>query len=126
MKIKGLLIIKAIVSLVFGILLLVIPAKLCSILGMELSSNGIFMAREYGGALIGIFFLCWFARNSEASKALNAIIIFGFVYDFVNLIVSLVTKVSGIMNFLGWGIVAIYLVFTLGFGYFLFLKPKEA
>ena len=125
MKLKSLLVIKAIVSLVFGILLLVVPAKLCSFLGMEMSSQGIFMAREYGGALIGIFLLCWFARNSEPSKALNAIIIFGFIYDLVNLIVSLEAKLSGITNFMGWGIVAIYLLMAFGFGYFLFLKPKE-
>ena len=124
MKLRGLLILKALVSLFFGILLLGIPAKLGSILGLELSSHGIFMAREYGGALIGIFFLCWFSRNSEGSKALNAIILFGFVYDLVNLVVALTATLSGTMNSLGWGIVAVYLLFALGFGYFLFLKPK--
>jgi hypothetical protein len=105
-------------------LLLGIPTKLCSILGLELSSDGIFMAREYGGALIGIFFLCWFSRNSAGSKALSAIVLFGFIYDLVNLIVSLTATLAGTMNSLGWGIVAVYLLFTLGFGYFLFFKPK--
>ncbi len=124
MKLKNLLIVKALVSVIFGILLLGIPAKLGSILGLELSSHGVFMAREYGGALIGIFCLCWFSRNSEGSKALNAIILFGFIYDLVNLTVSLTAKLSGTLNSFGWGIVAIYLLFTLGFGYFLFLKPK--
>jgi len=48
-----------------------------------------------------------------------------FINDLVNLIVSLEAKLSGITNFMGWGIVAIYLLMAFGFGYFLFLKPKE-
>jgi hypothetical protein len=125
MNLKNLLIVKAIVSIAFGIPLLILPDKLMAILGVTLGPEGIFMAREYGGALLGIFALCWFARNSEASKALTAIIIFGFVYDLANLIVSLTAQLSGLMNVLGWGIVAIYLVFSLGFGYFLVIKPNN-
>ena len=124
MKLDGLLIIKAFVSLFFGILLLAVPAKLGTIIGLELSSYGIFMAREYGGALIGIFFLCWFSRDSAGSKALNAVILWGFIYDLVNLIVAFAAILSGTMNSLGWAIVAVYLLFAIGFGYFLFLKPK--
>ena len=82
------------------------------------------MAREYGGALIGIFCLCWFARNAEGEKALNAIILWGFVYDLVNLVVAFTATLSGTMNSLGWAIAAVYLVFSLGFGYFLFSRPK--
>lgn len=124
MKLKGLLIFKSLVSLFFGVLLLGIPAKLGAILGLDLSTDGIFMAREYGGALIGIFFLCWFARNAEGSQAIRAIVLFGFVYDLVNLVVSLAATLSGTMGVLGWGIVGVYLIFTLGFGYFLFLKSR--
>jgi hypothetical protein len=126
MKLKNLLILKAIVSLAFGIPLLLFPDKLLSIFGLTLGAEGIFMAREYGGALLGIFALCWFARNSEASKALTAIIIFGFIYDVANLIVSSLTQLSGLMNPLGWSIVAIYLFFTIGFGYFLVKKPGDS
>lgn len=125
MKLKSLFIIKALVSLFFGILLLAFPTELGSILGLELSPSGIFMAREYGGALVGIFFLCWVAGNSSSSKALKGIILFGFVYDFINLFVSVHAKLSGVLNSTGWAIVAVYLVFAVGFGYFLFINPPE-
>jgi len=124
MKLKALLILKALVSIGFGILLLAIPEKLLSFLGISVGPGGLFMAREYGGALVGIFFLCWFARNAEFSKAVKAIILFGFVYDIVNLGVSLYAQFNNIMNALGWCIVGVYLVFTLGFGYFLIKQPK--
>jgi len=125
MKFKTLLVIKALVSLVFGIPILIIPDRLLSLFGLSLNTDGMFMAREYGGALLGIAVLCWFARNSEGARALKAIILFGFLYDFVNLFVSLHANLSGLMNPLGWGIVAIYLFFTIGFGSILVRKTVD-
>ncbi len=125
MKLKTLLVIKALVSLTFGIPILIVPDKLLGLFGLTLSADGMFMAREYGGALLGIAVLCWFARNSEGARALKAIILFGFLYDLVNLFVSLHAHLSGLMNPLGWAIVAIYLFFTIGFGYFLVRKPVD-
>ena len=64
MKLKTLLVIKALVSLAFGIPILIVPGKLLALFGLTLNADGMFMAREYGGALLGIAALCWFARNS--------------------------------------------------------------
>jgi len=125
MRLKVLLIIKSLVSLVFGIPILIVPDKLLSLFGLTLNAEGMFMAREYGGALLGIAALCWFARNSEGARALKAIIIFGFLYDFVNFFVSVHANLSDLMNPLGWGITVIYLFFTIGFGYFLVKKPVD-
>jgi len=125
MKLKTLLVIKTLVSLAFGLPILIVPGRLLSLFGLTLNADGMFMAREYGGALLGIAALCWFARNSEGARALKAIILFGFYYDLINLFVSLHANLSGLMNPLGWGIVAIYLFFTIGFGYFLVRKPVD-
>jgi len=125
MKLKTLLVIKAIVSLVFGIPVLIVPDKWMSLFGLALGAEGMFVARQYGGALLGIAALCWFARNSEGARALKAIIIFGFLYDFVNLFVSLHANLSGLMNPLGWAIVVAYLFFTIAFGYILVRKPVD-
>ena len=122
MKFKNLMVIKAIVCLAFGILLLAIPDKLLSIFGATLSSGGIFTAREYGAALFGNLFLCWFAKNATESDARGAIILALFVYDLIGFIVTAMAVISGVLNPLGWLIVFVYLFFTAGFGYFLF-KP---
>ena len=42
-----------------------------------------------------------------------------FVYDAIAFVAMLLIQLSGGFNLLGWGIVAIYLFFALGFGYFL-------
>jgi len=123
MSFKNLMIIKAAVCLVFGILLLAIPDMLLSIFGATLSAGGMFTAREYGSSLFGNLFLCWFARNSEESDARRAIILALFVYDLIAFVMTSITVISGILNPLGWLIVLVYLFFTLGFGYFLVKTP---
>ena len=109
------MIIKALVSLAFGILLLAIPDKLFSIFGTTLSDGGMFTAREYGAALFGNLFLCWFARNASESDARRAIILALFVYDLIGFIATSITVITGVLNPLGWLIVFVYLFFTIGF-----------
>ena len=123
MKFKHLMVIKALVCLAFGILLLIIPDRLLSIFGATLSAGGIFTAREYGAALFGNLFLCWFAKNAAESDARRAIILALFVYDLIGFVVTVITIVSGVLNPLGWLIVFVYLFFTVGFGYFLVNPP---
>ena len=124
MSFKNLMVIKALVCLAFGILLLSIPDRLLSIFGATLSDGGMFTAREYGAALFGNLFLCWFAKNAGESDARKAIIIALFVYDLIGFVVTTITVIAGILNPLGWFIVLVYLFFTIGFGYFL-VKPIE-
>lgn len=123
MKFKNLMVIKALVCLAFGILLLIIPDKLLSLFGATLGDGGIFTAREYGAALFGNLFLCWFAKDAAESDARKAIILALFVYDLIGFVVTVITVISGVLNPLGWLIVFVYLFFTLGFGYFLVKPP---
>jgi hypothetical protein len=122
MKLKTLLIIKAIVALCLGIPVLIVPVFMYSIFGASLSAGSIFPAREYGAAMIGILMLTWFARNSQESDARWAIVLALCVYDAVGVLVTLIAIFAGALNPLGWLIVALYLFFAVGFGYFL-LKP---
>jgi hypothetical protein len=124
MNFKNLMVIKALVCLVFGILLLAIPDKLLSLFGATLGDGGMFTAREYASALFGNLFLCWFAKEAIESEARRAIILALFVYDLIAFVMTTITVISGVLNILGWAIVLIYLFFTLGFGYFL-VRPLE-
>ncbi len=119
MNFKSLMTIKAIVCLGFGPLLLFVPAQLLHLLGTTYGPGAALTAREYGAALIGNLMLTWFARNAEKSVARKAIILHLFVYDAIALIFTLIIQLSGGLNVLGWGIVFVYLFFTIGFGYFL-------
>jgi hypothetical protein len=123
MTFKTLLVIKALVCLVFGILLLAVPGTLLSILGATLGAAGAFTAREYAAAMFGTLMLTWFGRNVGAPSARRAILLHLLVYDAIGFVVTLLVTLSGVLNPLGWGIAIIYLFFTLGSGYLLMAKP---
>ena len=126
MGLKTLMIIKAVVCLVFGIILLFLPGWILGLLGSTYGPGAALTAREYGAALIGVLILTWFGRNSEDSTARRAIIADLFVYDGVAFIAMLILQLSGAMNAIGWGVVFIYLFFTVTFGYYMFPKKKPA
>jgi hypothetical protein len=126
MSLKTLMIIKGVVCLVLGTLLLVVPEFTFSLFGVSISGAQTFPAREYGAAMIGTLFLTWYARNSAESQARRAIILDLTIYDAIGVVISVVALLLGWFNWLGWGILAIYLFFTVSFGYYWFIKPAPA
>lgn len=125
MSFKTLMIIKCIVCFCFSVLLLFIPEILVNLLGAVYSTGTALTAREYGASLAGNFLMTWFARNAETSPIRWAIILNLFVYDAIGVIITLLVLLPGALNALGWGVVIVYLFFTIGFGYFL-LKGKAS
>jgi hypothetical protein len=126
MKLQTLMVIKAVVCLVLGVLLLVAPAFGFSLFGASITGDGTFPAQEYGAAMLGTMLLTWFARNAAESQARRAIILDLFFYDALGVVITIIALFAGRFNLLGWGILVIYLFFTLGFGYFWFAKPSPA
>lgn len=126
MKLKTLMIIKAVVCLTLGLPILLVPDFFYSLFGATLGPGGIIAAREYGASLMGNLLLTWFARNAMESLARRAIILGLCVYDAIGFVVILVAQTSGLLNPLGWSAVAIYLFFAVGYGYFLVYSPQPA
>ena len=123
MSLKTLLVIKAAVCLIFGVLLLASPVFTYSIFGADLNSGGEFAGREYGVALIGTMLLTWYARNASESRARRAIILDLFIYDGAGAVITFIAQLNGLFNPLGWALVALYLFLAIAFGYFWFTKP---
>jgi len=126
MKFKTLMTIKAVVCLGFGPVLLFFPAWILGLLGTAYCSGAALTAREYGAALVGNLLLTWLARNIDPGVARRAIIWNLFVYDLIGLVATVVLILQGVLNPLGWGIVAVYLFFTVGFGFFALNRGKTA
>lgn len=122
MKLSALLVANAIVAAVFGAGFVVVPAQVTSLYSPEATSP--LVTQLLGAAFLAIAVLTWNARNAPESEARRAILLGLFVGDCIGFVVSLVAQLGGLMNTLGWSTVAIYLVFALGFGYFLFAQPK--
>lgn len=124
MKFKTLMIVKAVVCLGFGPILLFFPAWILGMLGAAYCTGAALTAREYGATLVGNLLLTWLARGVEKGVARTAIVWDLFVYDAIALVVTLVLLITRVLNPLGWGIAAVYLFFTAGFGYFALHKEK--
>lgn len=112
MTFRMLLITKAAVCLVFGLFLLAAPQALFGLLGANLGAAGMFTGREYGSALIGAFLLNWYARGTGAADARFAILLYLLVYDAIAMVVTVQATLSGVLNALGWGVVAVYAFFA--------------
>ncbi len=80
------------------------------------------MARFFAGLLIGIGVILWLSRNADWSL-LKHITLSLFIADTIGFIIALTGQLAGVMNTMGWIIVAIWLLLALGLGYFRFLKP---
>jgi len=58
--------------------------------------------------------------------ALRAIVLAVVVGDLIGFIIALMTQLNGVINALGCGNVALYLLLAIGFGYFQFVKPAKS
>jgi hypothetical protein len=124
MKLKALMVIKAVVCLVLGVPILLVPVFFYSLFGAAMNPGGVFAAREYGASLMGNMLVTWFARNAVESEARRAILWGLCIYDAIGFVVTLIAILTGVLNPLGWFAAAIYLFFALGFGYFLLPQKK--
>ncbi len=125
MKLSILFVINAIVTLIFGIALIVVPAATMSLYGITSEPGLNFTAQLFGATLITIGVLTGVAaRNTTASDALQAIVVALLVGNAISFIVALIGQLAGVMNAVGWIIVAIHLLLTLGYAYFQFLRPS--
>ncbi len=115
--------VKAVISLVFGILLALVPVALMSVFGATLDPTGAVMGRFVGATLIGIGLICWFARTAADSELREAILLSLFIGDAIGFLAALMGQLSNLMGALGWIVVLIWLLLALGLGYFRFMKP---
>lgn len=118
MRFRTMMVIKAVVCLVFGVTILLAPVWLYGIFGATLDGGGVFAAREYGAAMLGILVLTWCGRNAPESDLRRVVAAALCVYDALGLVVTLVALFTGAIGALGWLVAALYLFLALGFGYF--------
>ncbi len=123
MNLKNLLMINAILAWLFGLAFVLMPADTLGIYGLIiLPVASILMARLFGGALLGLGTISWFAQSSGDSDARSAILLGFIVADGVGFFIAFMAQLDGVVNNFGWSTVAIYLLIGLGFAYYRFSK----
>jgi hypothetical protein len=125
MKLKSLLIITAIVSGINGLSAMLIPEKVGSIFGIESCPSAIMAAQlaGLGSTAIGLF--AWLMRNIEDLKTQRALTLAYFIINFIGIILSVKATIYGTMK-TGWPAIGFYIIFTLGYFYFRFIKTKSS
>ena len=124
MRLSLLMTVNTIITVVFGLALVIAPDQTASLYGVDVDAHYRQAVRLYGSELLGFAVLTWATRNAPASDARKAIVLALFISYALGFIITLLGQIAGVMNSLGWSTVAIYLFLTLGFGYFQFLRPS--
>jgi hypothetical protein len=125
MKLSTFLVVKAVISLAFGLAFALAPTAVMSLYGVTLDPGGTLVARFFGASLIGIGLICWLDRSADRA-ALQGITAALFIGDTIGFIAALLGQLSGVTSALGWVNVIIWLFLALGLGYFRFLKPSTS
>lgn len=126
MKLSNFLVLNAVIALAFGIGFVLVPAIVLTLYGITPGPAVNLAGQYFGVELIAVGLLCWLARNVSDSTAQRAIILAFLIADVIGLIVSIMGTLSGVFNAVGWSAVAIYLVLSLGYAYFQFMKPSAS
>lgn len=119
MKLKILVVIMALFSLVWGAGFLLLPRQMWALYGISIDTGGIYIARMLGVVFFMLGLILWFARNDPASPAMRGIVIGLCLGNLVGFVVTLGGQLSSGIGALGWMGVLSFLLLGLGFGYYL-------
>ena len=132
MKLRNLFLVGAVVTLIFAAGLLLAPKTMLGIFGLSVGatvrSNAVLnlVAQLLGAALVVPGLLGWFAGGMQDSGARRSVAVTLLIFDLVGFGVSFfVGMLPKVMSAAGWVIVALFLLFTLGYAYFLFMRSSE-
>jgi hypothetical protein len=125
MKLKSLLIITAIFSIVNGFSAIIVPEIVGSLFGVESCPSALMAAQLAGLGSTAIALFAWLMRNIEDVKTQHALTLSLFIVNGIGIILSLKGIISGTME-RGWPAVVFYVVLTLAYFYFHFFKTKKS
>jgi hypothetical protein len=131
MKLRYLLLLNSIVALIFAAGLLLAPKTMLGLFGISVGTSSSFnaslnfVAQLLGAALTLPGLLGWFAAGITEASARRSVAVSLFVFQIIGFAVSLLGMLSNVMSVTGWAVVGLFLVFALGYVYFLFVRPSD-
>ena len=96
--------------------------------GATVRSNAVLnlVTQLLGAALVVPGLLSWFAGGMQDVGARRSAAISLLIFELIGFGVSFfVGMLPKVMSPAGWAVVALFLLFTVGFAYFLFMRPSE-
>jgi hypothetical protein len=125
MKLKTLFTITAAFFIINAPIALLFPGTQSSLYGVTTGPGANYMAQWAGLGSITVALIAWFARNLAESETRRRIVLTLMIYFTLGVILSVLGVFSGVMSAMGWSLLIIYLLFALGYAYFLLKKPSN-
>ena len=114
----------AVVSILYAVLIVLLPGQIVRLYNVELTPPGVLVAHLYGSTLLGFGLLNWFARQFQDESVQRSVMTANLVTTALGTIFSLIAQLGGVpgANALGWTTVVLYLLFALAFAYLRFVR----
>ncbi len=125
MKLRNLLILNGIVLVLFALGMLLLPVTFLDMFGFGTNDPAKLLGQIVGVELLANGLLSLFAMDNQDQGTRRALTLSFFIADGIGFFVALGGVISGTLNAWGWVLVLAYLLLTLGFGYFQFLRPDD-
>jgi hypothetical protein len=125
MKLGSFISTHSVLLFLFGLGFLLAPAWMLSVYGTSTNLTGLLTARVFGIGNIQLSILMWISRNEFGSMLLKTLLVVLFLGNALAFMLALQAQVSGLFNILGWTNVGLYLLFALGYGYFLLIDKER-
>lgn len=117
MLVKRLLQLNVLVSAMIALTFIALPEQSVSLYGSTTADALHTVAQYFGATHVAFAVLLWLALRANDSRFLRAIVTSFFAGDLTGTVVLLLAQLRGSMGPLGWGLVALSLLFAAGYGY---------
>jgi len=124
MSYRILFILNALVAVALGIGALVVPTLALQQIGVDEYASTKLILQFFGTGLLTMGLLIWFAKDVTDPATQRGLGIAMLVGSLAGLVMSIIGTFNGSIRTLGWLAIAIYLLFTLGYGFLVFLRPR--
>ncbi|HEY3012191.1 MAG TPA: hypothetical protein VGJ36_05560 [Gemmatimonadales bacterium] len=124
MRLRTLLLIGGVLGLAFGIGFLFAPRPLLALYGVAGDPTVVLMSRFFGAALVQVGLILYLIRDVADPRTQRGVVMGSFIGSLAGLVVALTGQFWGLANELGWSSVAIYGLLLIGYGTFVFGRPR--
>jgi hypothetical protein len=125
MNLRNFFLLSFVVGLLFALGLLLGAPTVLGLFKIKAGPAENVVAQLLGAALIVPALISWFARDVSEPGSRTAVVFPLFLFNAIGFVVSLLAVLAKTVNATGWIIVALFLVFALGFGYFQFVRTSD-
>lgn len=123
---KNLMTFSACVAVPYGLACVLFPVEWMKLMGgIDVTAQGVLVARMYGGQVFGFGATSWLARSTPDSPAKRALVRGFVVVDALSLVLAIYAQVAGVVGAEGLVDVVGFTFFVFAFGYFA-VYPERA